>query len=121
LAYLPYMDIFAIPSLNDGCPNALLEAMLAERAVIGTNVDAIAEIIEDGVNGLLVNPYSSEELSIAIAKLINRPLLRQNFGKLAKQKILQDLNPTVEQANWREIYNRVLTTYSEPKIQILAG
>jgi glycosyltransferase involved in cell wall biosynthesis len=121
VAYLPYMDIFAIPSLNDGCPNALLEAMLAERAVIGTNVDAIAEIIEDGVNGLLVNPYSSEELSNAIAKLINRPLLRKNFGKLAKQKILQDLNPAVEQANWREIYDRVLAADTKPKMQVLAG
>ena len=121
LAYLPHMDIFAIPSLNDGCPNALLEAMLAERAVVGTNVYAIAEIIEDGVNGLLVNPYSSEELSIAIAKLIERPFLRQTFGKLAKQKVLQDLNPAVEQANWSKVYNHVLAVGSEPKIQVLAG
>ncbi|MGL5832466.1 MAG: glycosyltransferase [Waterburya sp.] len=121
LAYLPYMDIFAIPSLNDGCPNALLEAMLAEKAVIGTNVDAIAEIIEDGVNGLLVNPYSSEELRIAIAKLINRPLLRQNFGKLAKQKVIQDLNPAVEQANWGKIYDRILAINTQPKIPVLAG
>jgi glycosyltransferase involved in cell wall biosynthesis len=121
LAYLPYMDIFAIPSLNDGCPNALLEAMLAERAVVGTNVDAIAEIIEDGVNGLLVNPYSREELSIAIAKLINRPLLRKSFGKLAKQKILQDLNPSVEQANWNKVYSRVLGISSESKVRVLMG
>lgn len=121
LAYLPYMDIFAIPSLNDGCPNALLEAMLAEKAVIGTNVDAIAEIIEDGVNGLLVNPYSSEELSNAIALLINSPLLRQNFGKLAKQKILQDLNPAIEQANWSKIYDRVLAADTKPKMKVLAG
>ncbi|MEO0015328.1 MAG: hypothetical protein RLZZ535_3717 [Cyanobacteriota bacterium] len=121
LAYLPHMDIFAIPSLNDGCPNALLEAMLAEKAVVGTNVDAIAEIIEDGVNGFLVNPYSSEELNIAIAKLIENPLLRQNFGKLAKQKILQDLNPAIEQANWQEIYDRVLAADTQPKIEVLAG
>jgi L-malate glycosyltransferase len=120
LAYLPYMDIFAIPSLNDGCPNALLEAMLAERAVIGTNVDAIAEIIEDDVNGILVNPYSSEELSIAIAKLINSSLLRQNFGKLAKQKILQDLNPTIEQANWSKIYDRVLAENIKPQMSVIA-
>jgi glycosyltransferase involved in cell wall biosynthesis len=95
--------------------------MLAERAVVGTNVDAIAEIIEDGVNGLLVNPYSREELSIAIAKLINRPLLRKSFGKLAKQKILQDLNPSVEQANWNKVYSRVLGISSESKVRVLMG
>ena len=121
LAYLPHMDIFAIPSLNDGCPNALLEAMLAERAIVGTNVDAIAEIIEDGVNGLLVNPYSSEGLKDAIAKLSERPLLRQTFGKLAKQNVLQDLNPGVEQANWSKVYDCVLTVNCESKIQVLAG
>lgn len=119
LAYLPYMDIFTIPSLNDGCPNALLEAMLAEKAIVGTNVDAIGEIIEDGINGLLVNPYSSEELTMAITKLINRPLLRQTFGKLAKQKVLQDLNPTVEKNNWANIYKQVLSASTEPKIAVV--
>lgn len=119
LAYLPYMDIFAIPSLNDGCPNALLEAMLAEKAVVGTNVDAIAEIIEDGVSGFLVNPYSSEELAIAIAKLIERPLLRQAFGRAAKQKVEADLNPSVEQANWGKVYDRVLGAKNLSQIEAL--
>ena len=118
LAYLPYMDIFAIPSLNDGCPNALLEAMLAEKAIVGTNVDAIGEIIEDGVNGLLVNPYSSRELTIAIARLIALPLQRQTFGRAAKQKVLQDLNPAVEQANWAQVYHRVLSTSTQPQMAV---
>lgn len=120
LAYLPYMDIFAIPSLNDGCPNALLEAMLAERVVVGTNVDAIAEIIEDGVNGLLVNPYSSQELARAISQLSNRPLLRKTLGKSAKQKILQELNPAIEQANWRNIYEHILSTNTQPQMAVVA-
>ena len=121
LAYLPYMDIFAIPSLNDGCPNALLEAMLAEKAIVGTNVDAIGEIIEDGINGLLVNPYSSEELEIAIAKLISRPLLRQTLGKSAKQKVLQDLNPAIELDNWATVYHHVLSTSTKPQMTVVAG
>ena len=118
LTYLPHIDIFVIPSLNDGCPNALLEAMLAEKAVVGTNVDAIGEIIEDGVNGLLINPYESEALALAISKLIDRPLLRKTFGKLAQQKVLQDLNPAVEQANWAKVYDRVLATSHRSRIKI---
>ena len=51
------MDIFAIPSLHDGCPNAMLEAMLAARAIVGAKVDAIGEILEDGVDALVVNPW----------------------------------------------------------------
>jgi glycosyltransferase involved in cell wall biosynthesis len=119
LAYLPYIDIFAIPSLTDGCPNALLEAMLAEKAVIGTNVDAIGEIIEDGIDGLLANPYNSEELAIALAKLIDRPVLRQSFGKLAKQKVLQKLHPSVEQNNWATIYQKFLPTPIASKLTVV--
>ncbi|MDJ0902913.1 MAG: glycosyltransferase [Xenococcus sp. MO_188.B8] len=117
LAYLPYMNIFAIPSLNDGCPNALLEAMLAERAVIGTNVDAIGEIIEDGVNGLLVNPYSSEELETTLRQLIVAPELRQQLGAAAREKVLLQLAPEVEKQNWQQVYQQVLEV---PHSQILS-
>ena len=107
LAYLPHMDIFAIPSLHDGCPNALLEAMFAGRAIVGTRVDAIGEILQDRVDALLVNPYSSEELEIALRELIDRPDLRQQLGMTAWQKVSQ-LNPFVEQQNWEQVYRYVL-------------
>jgi len=108
LAYLPHLDIFAIPSLNEGCPNALLEAMLASRAIIGTRVDAIAEIIEDGVDGLLINPGSTEELIAAIRYLATQPELRQKLGAKAKTKVTQELAPSVEYQNWMNVYERVL-------------
>ncbi len=108
LAYLPHLDIFAIPSLHDGCPNTLLEAMLASRAIIGTRVDAIAEIIEDGVDGLLVNPGSTEELTAALRYLATQPQLRQKLGASAKTKVTQQLAPSVEYQNWINVYQRVL-------------
>ncbi|MBD2563701.1 MULTISPECIES: glycosyltransferase [Nostoc] len=108
LAYLPHLDIFAIPSLHDGCPNTLLEAMLASRAVIGTRVDAIAEIIEDGVDGLLINPGSTEELIAALRYLATQPELRQKLGAGAKTKVTQQLAPSVEYQNWMNVYQRVL-------------
>ncbi|MFS0516954.1 glycosyltransferase [Nostoc sp. UIC 10607] len=108
LAYLPHLDIFAIPSLHDGCPNTLLEAMLASRAIIGTRVDAIAEIIEDGVDGLLVNPGSTEELIAALRYLATQPELRQKLGAGAKTKVTQQLAPSVEYQNWMNVYQRVL-------------
>ncbi|MGK7947903.1 MAG: glycosyltransferase [Xenococcaceae cyanobacterium] len=108
LAYLPYMDIFAIPSLHDGCPNALLEAMLATRAIVGTNVDAIGEILEDRRDALLVNPYSSEELETALRELIARPELRKQLGMAAWKKV-SSLNPFTEQQNWEQVYRHVLT------------
>ncbi|TFI52019.1 glycosyltransferase family 4 protein [Mastigocladus laminosus UU774] len=108
LAYLPHLDIFAIPSLTDGCPNALLEAMLAGCAIVGTRVDAIGEIIEDGVNGLLVNPGSSAELKTALQSLATQPQLRQQLGTAAKIKAKQQLHSSIEQQNWLNIYQQVL-------------
>ncbi|MCC5614040.1 glycosyltransferase [Nostoc sp. CHAB 5836] len=110
LAYLPHLDIFAIPSLHDGCPNTLLEAMSAGRAIIGTRVDAIAEIIEDGVNGLLINPGSTEELTASLRYLATQPELRQKLGAAAKIKVRQQLAPSVEYQNWIDVYQKTLAT-----------
>jgi L-malate glycosyltransferase len=108
LAYLPHLDIFAIPSLTDGCPNALLEAMLAGCAIVGSNVDAIGEIIEDGVDGLLVNPGNSDELAAALYYLATDSELRQKFGIAAKKKVCEQLAPPTEIENWLKVYQQVL-------------
>jgi glycosyltransferase involved in cell wall biosynthesis len=110
LAYLPHLDIFAIPSLTDGCPNALLEAMLAGCTIVGTRVDAIGEILEDGVDGLLINPSNTAELFIALKYLATQPQLRQKLGAAAKTKAQQQLHPSIEHQNWIKIYQKVLTT-----------
>jgi L-malate glycosyltransferase len=118
LSYLPYMDIFAIPSITDGCPNALLEAMLAGKAIVGTKVDAIGEILEDEIDALLVNPGSSEELTVALRRLIPNSNLRRRLGASAKQKALTQLSPAVEQENWDKVYRQVLGETVKPKFAV---
>ena len=108
LGYLPLLDIFAIPSLHDGCPNALLEAMLAGRAIIGTSVDAIGEIIENGVNGLVIPPGNASALADAIRQLATQPQFRQQMGQAAQQTAHCQLTPAVEFENWQRIYQQVL-------------
>lgn len=108
LAYLPMLDIFVIPSMNDGCPNALLEAMMASRAIIGSRVDAIGEILEHGVDGWLVNPGRADELAAAIRFLATHPELRQEIGSAAHRKVLEQLAPSVEFQNWLTVYQTVL-------------
>lgn len=110
LGYLPLLDIFVIPSINDGCPNALLEAMLAGRAIIGSQVDAIGEILQHGQNGWLVNPGSADELAAAIQHLASRPELRTTLGQTAAQTAQIQLAPAVEFQNWLTVYERVFDT-----------
>lgn len=114
LAYLPHIDIYAIPSLHDGCPNALLEAMLAKRAIVGSSVDAIGEILAHGQDGLVVAPGSTKELVSAIQALALSPELRSQLGDQAYLKVTEHLSPAVECANWANVYERVLASVVRP-------
>jgi glycosyltransferase involved in cell wall biosynthesis len=108
LAYHHLVDIFAIPSLRDGCPNAMMEAMLAEKAVVGANVDAIGEILTDRKDGLVVRPGSTEDLVRAFRELAKNPDLRTRLGNAAREKAVRDLAPVREQENWLTVYDRVI-------------
>lgn len=110
LAYHHLIDIFAIPSLRDGCPNAMMEAMLARKAVVGSDVDAIGEILDDRKNGLVVRPGSTEDLVHAFRELAENPDLRARLGNAARAKALSDLAPERELANWLDVYDRIVTT-----------
>jgi glycosyltransferase involved in cell wall biosynthesis len=118
LAYLPHLDVFAIPSIHDGCPNAMLEAMLAGCAVIGTDVDAIGEILTDRHDALVVPPSSGKAIAKALRTLAAAPELRQRLGQAARQTVLTQLAPAVEQANWAKVYQRVLQDESVPMMAI---
>jgi glycosyltransferase involved in cell wall biosynthesis len=109
LAYLPYLDIFAIPSLHDGCPNAMLEAMLAGCPIVGAKVDAIGEILADGVAGLMVEPGNTEDLKSALKQLATNPQQRQTLSQGSREKVLTDLAPDVERANWLNVYHHAFS------------
>jgi len=69
-AIIHAMDIFVMPSLNEGLPFAILEAMAARRPVIASNVGAIPKLIQDGHTGLLIEPADAAQLSDSIIKLL---------------------------------------------------
>src|SRR5947199_3185738 len=64
------MDIFVLPSLNEGLPMTILEAMAASRPVVATRVGAIPSVVKDGETGLLVNPGDVNGLRDALARLL---------------------------------------------------
>lgn len=73
-------DIFALPSLHEGIPMALLEAMVLKKPIVATNVGGIPEIVEDRNNGLLVPPGKPELLANACLRLIKDSELRKQIG-----------------------------------------
>ena len=83
------IDVFILPSLWEGMPLALLESMAAGKAVIGTSVDGITEIIGDMQNGLLIPPKNTEMLANAMEKILLDKHLRNLISENAKKTILK--------------------------------
>ncbi|KKR49033.1 MAG: Second mannosyl transferase [Candidatus Magasanikbacteria bacterium GW2011_GWC2_40_17] len=102
--YLKAFDIFVLPSIKEGFPYALLEAMAAGLPIVATKVGAIPEIIEDEKEGLVVSPQNNQELKEKLEILINEPDLRKKIGESAKEKAQKyNLKNTVLQT--KNIYN----------------
>lgn len=79
-------DVFAMPSLWEGLPLAVIEAMLAGRAIVASRTSGIPEAIEDGVHGLLIPPGDVDALADALARLLSNPALRADLGKRARER-----------------------------------
>lgn len=79
-------DIFVLPSVKEGMPYTIVEAMQAGLPIIATKVGGVPEEISDGKSGLLVPPGDSESLSAALVKLINDEKLRSRLGQTARRE-----------------------------------
>lgn len=86
---LSIMDIFVMPSLMEGFGLAILEAMAAGKAVVGTRIGGITEVVEDGKDGLLVPPGNPKELANALLKLLYDDQLRKQLGAAARRAAAQ--------------------------------
>lgn len=102
------MDIFVLPSLNEGLPMTVLEAMAASKPVIATRVGAMGSVIKDGENGLLVAPKDSEGLRNAIASLLSNPERRRRLGDQAYAWVSQNYTSEAMALKYREMYEEVL-------------
>lgn len=78
-------DIFLLPSLMEGMPLALMEAMATAMPVVTTETSGMADVVEDGFNGLLVLPADAASLALAIIRLHDSVELRAVIGQQAQR------------------------------------
>lgn len=99
-AYYALMDVFVHPSLRDGMPNALLEAMACEKVVIATPVGSVTDVIEDGKNGALVNVNDAAALAEKILQALGLPENNRSMSKSAREAVVRQFTLEKElQAN----------------------
>ena len=106
---LAFSDIFVLPSLWEGMPNSILEAMSAGVPVIASNVDGIPEIIRDGENGLLVPPADSFALGNAIRRLLKDEGLCKSFAEVAKLKVEQKFHRNLNTKLFVNLYEVLIS------------
>jgi glycosyltransferase involved in cell wall biosynthesis len=88
---LASLDVLALPSYaHEGIPQIILQAQAMGRAVVATTVGGIPEVVEDGVNGLLVPPRDAEALAEKMMLLLNTPTLRWNLGETARVRVEEE-------------------------------
>ena len=80
-------DIFVLPSLYEGFPNVVLEAMACAKPVIATAVDGTPEAVVDSVTGYLVPPRNPEALSKAIIRLLDNPQNIRLYGMKGRKRV----------------------------------
>ncbi len=85
---LAQADAFVLPSLAEGLPMALLEAMAARLPVVVTSVGAMPEVIDDGIDGVLVPPNNAAALSAAMDRLAQSADRRAEIGQAGYAKYL---------------------------------
>lgn len=107
--FMQQADIFVLPSLAEGFPNVLLEAMACGLPIVATRVGGIPEIIEDGRNGFLVNPKKPDEIADKLLFISRNKSITWKISKNNKEK--------VKKYNWNNIVSNLEEIYRISKFK----
>jgi len=95
-SYYSLMDVFVHPSLRDGMPNAVLEAMACGRPVVATPVGGVPDVIQNNENGMIIPINDADALAQAVGTFFTDHELRKKLGRSARQTIIDQFTPKQE-------------------------
>lgn len=102
-------DLFVLPSITEGFPLALVEAMAWGRPIVATTVGGIPEVVEDGVSALLCPARAANALADAILTLIQHPQQRCTLGAAARLAYEQgNFQPEIVAARFAQLYGEAI-------------
>ncbi|HUQ65007.1 MAG TPA: glycosyltransferase family 4 protein [Flavitalea sp.] len=106
--FIALTDIFVFPTYFELFPGVILEAMQFGKAIVSTFEGSIPEIIDNGVNGVLVQQQNPVHLADAIASFIDHPEKRRRMADLAKEKFFNQYTLEIFERNMHQVFEKVL-------------
>lgn len=102
------LDAVVMPSLREGLPNVLLEAMFYGKPVIATNVGGIPDVIRNNESGLLIPAKNSSAIVDTLITLIRHPEQKRRIGSAAKRRVLEQFSFGQRMAQIERLYQEVI-------------
>ena len=103
------MDLYVLASFREGFPRSAMEAAAMGLPLVVTNIRGCRQVVDDGVNGVLVKVRDSNALTGAIMALARDPLLRQRMGQASTEKAKREFDQQRVIDITLEVYDRLLT------------
>ena len=105
---LALMDAAVLPSLEEGFPNAVLEAMAARKPLVASRVGGVPEAVVHGETGLLVPPKDPAALAEAIRWLLEHPVEAARFGEAGRRRVTERFELTGMVRQYEAVYERLV-------------
>jgi sugar transferase (PEP-CTERM/EpsH1 system associated) len=102
------MDLFVLPSINEGISNTVLEAMASGLPVVAARVGGNPELVSDGVTGCLYDPAPESALPQALVPYLRDSTLRHRHGCAGRERVLQDFGLDAMVQGYLGLYDELL-------------
>jgi glycosyltransferase involved in cell wall biosynthesis len=106
-------DIFVLPSHRESFGIVNVEAMASGLPVISTTTGAIPEVVRDGIEGIIVEPRNTAELTTALQMLIENPHLRRRMGQAGRQR--------AKRYDWGVVWQKIANLYDSILSRVTAS
>ncbi len=101
-------DVLVLPSLWEGMPNVVLEAMAVRRAVVGTDVEGTSDLVEPGQTGWIVPPGDPIALAEALEEAASDPARLDRFGNAGRARVEAEFTPARVVAAYEHLWAGLL-------------
>jgi glycosyltransferase involved in cell wall biosynthesis len=102
-------DVVVLPSYREGIPRTLLEGAAMGKPLITTDTTGCREVVEDGINGLLVPVKDAPALARAMVRMLSDPAMRERMGKAGRAKMEREFDEQI-------VLDKILKTYTEERL-----